>query len=178
MLKKPSTPAGILLNLKMALDQDLLLRRDLYSDSNLEALSGGHEVGWIERGAARQAAVISGFGGIIPPAHVGNNTFEGISFSIGRRVVSGKTDASAGISFMGSNPAVAFVRIEAIFGKDWQSFPFFPTPPGRMFRPPSDPHGNDRIRYVLSDAHTTRSIVMEFHADGTLYNAEFSEESK
>lgn len=179
MVLPPNTLLELLSNLKTALNQDLLLQKSFYTEDNLEHFSGGHKVIWIEDSQKRQAAGIIGFDGMLKPVRVGNNTFEGISFSIGRRIMtSGKTEATAGVSFMVSNPDVTFEHIEGIFGKDWQSFPFFPLPYGRIFGKPTHPHGNDRIRYVLNGKHADRSIVIDFHEDGTVYNAEFSEETK
>jgi len=178
-IKRPSTVLELLTNLKVALDQNLLLREDFYTQENLKKISGGDKVFWIGKTPTRQQAGITEFGGMLRPVRVGNNTFEGVSYSVGRDVLdSEKIQANAHLSFMASNPDVTFEQIEDVFGKGWQRFPFFPPPTGRKFEPPTHPPGNDRIRYDFDSGHVGRSIVMEFHEDGTLYNITFSEETK
>jgi hypothetical protein len=179
MARRPNTLRELLTNLKVASDRGLLLREDFYTEENLKVFSGGNEVLWVARSPTRQQATITGFDGMLPPVRVGNNTFAGITYSIGRDVLeSGRIQANVHVSLMEPNPGVTFDSVEGVFGRNWQEFPFFPAPPGRKFGPPTRPHGNDRIRYDFGDNRESRSVVMEFHADGTLYNMTLSEEMK
>ncbi len=45
-IRKPTSPKELLQNIKFAVDNDLLLRDDLYTDDNLKMLLGGRRVIW------------------------------------------------------------------------------------------------------------------------------------
>jgi hypothetical protein len=46
-LKRPVTPLDMLNHIKFALDNHLLIRRDFYSDENLEHFYGGERMSWL-----------------------------------------------------------------------------------------------------------------------------------
>lgn len=176
-IKQPKKLIQLLANLKRAFNNDLLLWRGFYTDDNIRRLSGASVIHWGERISTQQYVWSSGFDGMASKVRVGNNTFEGVNYSIAWWVSGAdKCEMNAYISLMGSNPDASFEKVEALLGTNWQNYPLFPYPAdGRGLPPPTDPHGNARIRYDLSSADVSRSIVLEFHADGTLYNARVSE---
>jgi hypothetical protein len=176
-IRKPRNLIQLLSNLERALKRDLLLRRSFYTDDNIQRLSGASEIHWGERTSSQQYVWASGFDGMTRKVRVGSNMFEGVSYSITWWVAdAGKCEMNAYVSLMGSNPDVSFEQVEKLLGTNWLSYPLFPYPAdGRGPAPPTDPHGNARIRYDFNSAGVSRSIVLEFHADGTLYDARVSE---
>jgi hypothetical protein len=179
MIEHPNTLLDLLSNLKFAFDNNLLLQADFYTEDRLAAFSGGKEVHWLQASETRRWVEISGFGGIADPMQVGSTTYSGISYRGGRVLTDdGKVQASAFLQLTGHNPSVSFTNMERIFGQTWEADPYFPPPKGRIFQPPTDVHGNQRIRYTSADADVTRVIVLEFQADGTLYEVSLEEKTK
>jgi hypothetical protein len=181
MTKQPTTLLEILENMRLVLDQDLLLREDFYTDDTLLLFSGGSQVQWGERSSTKQWAAISGFGKIAEPARVKDFSYEWISYRAGRTIRdSGEIDGMLTLHLTKSDPSVIFEAIVRIFGPGWQpdSSSNIPLPSPRVFQPITHPHGNARITYTSRSGDVNRSISMEFHADGTLENATFEEETK
>src|ERR1700742_1920943 len=115
MPRRPNTLRELLTNLKVASDRGLLLRENFYTEENLKVFSGGNEVLWVARSPTRQQATITGFDGMLPPVRVGNNTFAGITYSIGRDVLeSGRIQANVHVSLMEPNPGVTFDSVEGV----------------------------------------------------------------
>jgi hypothetical protein len=179
MVKPPTTAFEVLKNLKLAFEHDLLLRKDFYTGENLLHFSGGNKVEWREHTEGKQWVWISDFGAIAQPIRTKNFTYEGISWSAARtEEKNGKVVGEASLSLIMPNSGITFDQVERLFGKEWKPYYHSVILPERKIMPPTRPHGNDRIRYVLNSEHVARSVLMEFHSDATLYRTEFKEETE
>jgi hypothetical protein len=161
MIHSPTTLLEFLSNLKLAFDSDLPLREDFYSDERLKAFSGGRKVRWLRTTETQRWAEVIDFGKMIDTMKVGDATYSGISFRNERTVsADGKIHASADLLLRERNQSVAFENVERIFGRNWEVYPYFPPPQGRVFQPATAPHGNDRIAYSTAGPAVQRSIVL------------------
>ena len=177
MFPHPSSVLRILENVKFALEHDFLLREDFYTDDNLKAFFGGTRIVWPLWSATTRSALISGFDQIVPPLRDGSNLIPGIDLSAARWVQpDGKLRARIAVTV--KRPAVTFEQIENLFGMQWQDYPDVPAPPHKQFRPPTHPKGNNRIRYAIDRNGVSTSVTIEFAADGSLREADFSEERR
>jgi hypothetical protein len=60
MVKKPTTPIEVLKNIKFAVDHELLIREDFYTDENLKRFIGGTRVKWGTNKPTSKSAVVYG----------------------------------------------------------------------------------------------------------------------
>lgn len=177
MVKKPSTLIELLSNIKVALDNGLLIQDSFYSEANLKHFFGANKISWRapENDPGKKWVNVSEFGDMVKPVTVGNNVFSGIDCSAGKTVNGHeKTNASVKLLFMGSEESLSFEKVVQLFGPGWQQDPYLPFPPsGKIFKTPTHPHGNERIKYVYDNPRGRRSIEIEFGHDGTLYTINF-----
>jgi hypothetical protein len=160
--KKPTTPLELLQNVKLAFDHGLLLREDFYSDENLKAFSGGakvrRSVGGPNAGPRDLFCEVTEFGSMVAPRKVGNFVISGIALSLRRRILEdGRVSGSVSLSFQQSVPTLSFEAVTELFGSDWASSKEMISP-HLVLQPPTKPHGNARIEYIVGDARSELSF--------------------
>ncbi len=179
MIVPPRNLLDVLANLRSALYSDDLLKQDFYSEQNIEAISGGHDVQWTTKTSKEQSAWVADFSPMIAPVTIAGWVNNGIDYSIGSGVrPAGQRWARARVVVNQRLAAPNFDAIERIFGKDWNDYDNIPSYSHRVILPPTDPRGNASIRYVSRSHGIERSTILEFAPDGTLNTATFSEETE
>lgn len=175
MIPYPKTILQILSNIKFAVDHGSLLREQFYADEKLRAFSGGTTIWWIDRSATRLYVHISGFDKVVPSIPVNKISMPGIVIAIERSVESnGNLEGLARIFV--NRPIFPFEDIEKLFGNQWRNDPILS--PDRVSEKTTHPHGNARITYSYLSNSVPVSITIETGADGSLYRADFTEETK
>lgn len=177
MIKKPSTLIEVLKNIKLALDQHLLLREDFYTEENLKLFFGGENVAWRKINDPKlQWGDVIDFGSLVEPLILKNMTLEGISITFLRNVKEdGKTEMRLNLLLRRSN-LVGFESIENIFGKGWApSRDSWRISHGETYIAPTRPHGNERIEYAVNEGDIQSLVDMKFNHDASLSFADFFE---
>jgi hypothetical protein len=149
------TPLSILSRLKHALRDGLLIRREFYTERNLEQSFGAGKVHWRtdKEDTKRQRIYLSEFGEIFQPVRVGSNVFREPDVSL-QRLVKDDNRCAALVELQlmpGMAESLTFEEIEGAIGKG-ESEPLQFVVPGMKIKAAVDRHGNKRIRYRLSSA--------------------------
>ncbi len=182
-VKRPTTTLAVLKNLKLAFEHDLLLRKDFYTEENLLRFSGGNGIQWREHTEARQWVWAWGFGTMAEPVRTKSFTYEGMTWDAGRtEKADEKIEGGASLYLVMPNSGISFEKVEQLFGKGWEHYDrtVIMPPEGatKSPAPKTHPHGYDRIRYQRGDARVARSVIVEFHGDGTVKTADFHEATR
>jgi hypothetical protein len=176
-VEKPTTSLQLLQNLKLALQNDLLLRRDFYAAESLTRFFGVEEAssGVGENNPNDIWVRAKTFGYAVKSAKNDEYVFSGISFSAGLKSKEvGKSSSFVVLAFGLGGPS--FDDMEKVFGKGWvpdKTAPLHGPPP-----PPTAPHGNERLTYMLDDSAVERRLFIQFHGNGLIFLAHLSEETK
>jgi hypothetical protein len=162
-IKRPQDGIDLLRNLKFALDQDVVLRRDFFAPENLARFFGVRPM--IFRNAAGD---IRAFWSLKPAAYELRRLPPGVAqhaqwqYSIGLRISSGGKKAgwiSVSCNYPSSN-APTFEDVEQEFGTEWQDIwelPRHGPPPPR-----TAPRGNTLIQYTFDGPPVYRKLVASF----------------
>ena len=86
MIVPPRNVLDVLANLKSALDSDEMLKREFYTEQNIEAISGGHDVQWTVKTSTEQFVWVADFSTLIAPVTIAGWPHSGIDYSIGAGV--------------------------------------------------------------------------------------------
>jgi hypothetical protein len=173
MVKMPATPFELLENVKIALDQGLLLREDFYTDENLKRFSGGTKVrrsaGGQDVGPKYIFCSVTEFGAMVEPRIVGNIVIPGISVGFRRTILEdGRVAGSVSVRLQQGVPSLSFDEVTKLFGPHWTYSKDILSPHMRM-ESPRKPHGNARIEYRAADV----LHILSFNRDALLDSAEF-----
>jgi hypothetical protein len=158
--ERPRSLMALLMNMKRAAEEGLLLDEKFYAADSLEQAFGGSFVAY-DRPVAnmRIGGSLSGFGVLFEPVRVaGGGAREGARLEF--RLSSAGPRGSLRLSIV--KPTVAFDAIEAAFGKGWAPAPYAQpdgSPPAYSARL----HGSSSILYNLGSANLARSIAFAFN---------------
>ena len=169
---KPTTLIELLQNIKFALDHQLLLKEDFYTDENMKSFLGGRKV-FLEKDDRTEKR--GGFVGLGQQVKTERKFNDGISFMFDRKIKeSGQVHVELELIIFGEHPA-NFDAVEQIFGADWH------YPRNRMVRghgevipSTTQPHGNAHIEYLTGTGDHQFLIEMEFDHNASLSTARFS----
>lgn len=166
ILPFPSTVPDLISNLRYAVDHDLTLHDDFYSDENLRRLMNAKHVEG-ERTAGDVALTAELFG---PPKPIAKDSkiIMGIAAVLIRRNAHGDISINLQINDPAARPA--YDAVEQILGPDWKPMPPPIPNPHRIDIPPTGPHGNAHM--TLRTRTSLEDVVMEatFDPDGKLHN--------
>jgi hypothetical protein len=182
MVKAPATSRDVLERMKSALDENLLVQQDFFKDENLKRFFGLTDIqsGVGAKNPGDLWAAGHDFGGIFKGAEVDGNFYHGANFSLIRSAgASGKIKGVVKLVIPGILPkpsALYFDNVENVFGKTWERIN--ETLPDGPLPPPTGPHGNERIKYVIDDSLFNKTINVSFYGDGSLAGILISEEAK
>ncbi|AMP15767.1 hypothetical protein CPter291_3532 [Collimonas pratensis] len=182
IVNKPTTQKQVLENMKFALDHDLLLREDFYSDENLKNFFDAKDVRRYIVGANHKDFRVqtNNFEKLFKPVEFDGNTYPGAQMAGGFAISeTGELHGSINIDVSGVEQApreLYFNDVENVFGKNWELINEV-----RLHGPlpyATGPHGNETIRYTLDDTLIKRGIVVEFHRNGSFAGVYLTEERK
>jgi hypothetical protein len=169
-IARPTTTLEVHRNLKFALDNDLFLRDDFYTDENLQKFFAADRISW--------------HGGI--PTHSFGNAFTRLSidFSLihgtidaeGNPVANGRKHGGGTIS-----TTLTADSVIEVFGKPIKiTNPYAAEDPRHHSVVMQKTHGfgNLAIGYRFDRASTTASLYCIFNGDGTVKGCNFSNEEK
>ncbi len=175
MVKKPATPMELLENIKFALDRDLLLSGDFYTEENLKQFTGGNKVreAYDKKDKRNKWYGISDFGAMLEPVKDG-----GMSFDFRRTVQeNGKTGVELSLFIRQRDDRMRFEDVEKLFGPSWQYSKEF-IPDGMKLHSPTREHGNAWISYAVDSAKARGLMKLKFREDATLMNVNIFEGAK
>jgi hypothetical protein len=178
-IKKPENILGLLRNIKTAIDDDLLLHEEFYTEAKLSKFLGGTNFGnYPQRNGPHQPRFsIWDFGDICPPQGRGaaGDLIEGLEIRIIRDL---RKRASAWVELrisLGEECGPTLKELEPIFGTQWKSeerHVLF-EPPGQ-FRAPTAPHGNELIAYHYYVHYTEIEQLFTLRYNGRVDEGRFS----
>lgn len=91
---------------------------------------------------------------------------QGFSFHFDWRVIDkGLVDASLTM-VIGGKPRITFDDVERVFGTHWLAKPT--APPDEVFRPPTQPHGNESIEYEYTSSGIRQLLRIRLESDATV----------
>jgi hypothetical protein len=177
MVKKPTTPVELLKNIKFALDHELLLREDFYTDGTLKQFIGGTRVEWPYNRPTSKSAKVSGLGDLYQATRGAPRM--GIDVRLYPAEEDGKIEdhrkIGAAITVqMGRGLTVE--DVEGVLGvptKVSDRHGGIPGPHPEPGQPKTHPFGNTVIVYPLDKPTSKGRITFTIDGDGTVnrYNA-------
>jgi hypothetical protein len=169
-IERPTTTIQVLQNFKFALDNDLFLRDDFYTDENLGKFFAANKVFWYEMTPART----SGF--VYTQYSVGFSLIHGVMDEKGNVIANGKKRGGGTI-----NAAVTADSIIELFGKPMKITDPYATDNSRHPTPlieKTHELGNLAIEYRFDRPSSTASLNCTFHGDGTVKGCGFGNSEK
>lgn len=166
---RPTTALEVLRNFKLALDNDLFLRDDFYTDENLGKFFAANQVSWIEATPART---------------FGNVYSQYAAFFLIRGTIDDKGDVVANGKKRGGgaiNVAITAEAIIELFGQPMKiSNPYAADTAGHSTPLSKNTHklGNLAIEYKFDRPNSTASVNCRFNGDGTLDSCGFESREK
>jgi hypothetical protein len=177
MTMKPVTPEELLKNIKLALENNLFLREDFYTEDNFRRVFGDYAYSWRDNDAEHK------FVDMEPtvqarPSSQGHPCLKSGALSWGVNSVGGKARgwrARIVGSLLHADPRCSSFSadlIESLFGKPTKVTAIFennrPPPHGRnvVFGPKTHPLGHSDIEFDLGDAAISKIISFEIRGDG------------
>jgi hypothetical protein len=179
MVNKPSTPMQMLENMKFAQDHDFLLREDFYTNENFEKYFGAEKVVNEKADIQEKNILVNAihFGNLFKPVKIAGlpEPVPGAQLTLLLKTnQTGNLEAGVNLSIQIEGPN--FEQVQEVFGSKWKLDNTLrlhgPLPP------PTGPHGNEVWRYTYDSPIASRHVYFEFHGNGTLAIANFSEEGK
>lgn len=183
MVKKPENAIELLENIKLAVDDGLVLRQDFYTKENMHNFFGaiGERVDLFPyegntiisiRGGDFGYPIKSSLQPLVHDRHPyikDEYILNGAQFSGGINILpDGKTKGSIGFDFEEYDAPTA-EDIEKVFGKNWRQFN-----PMRTDGPPpmaTAPHGNENWDYPIESNLGNGGVGFQFLFNGTLVEA-------
>ena len=171
----PRNLIDVLRNFKVAIDSELLLRDDFYTEENLKRFSGGREITWHSTsGDGKNWGSIAGFDSIAEPLVYGGTTYNALYISFWQEVRDEKGIATRWRLDFHSPQRPDFSDVEAIFGKQWVLYELsVPIPDMQRPRAPTRLHGNEKIIYQSVTPVREQQMRFDFAFDATLEHAGF-----
>jgi hypothetical protein len=169
--KTPSNPSELLQNIKIAMDQHLLRREDFYTNVNLKNFFGAKTVVFGGDFRKQKYAELGGYDNMIQPVKIWPdkpNVMSGISIQV-RRIAKegGLIEGELSLLIFRDGVFPGFDFNQKMFGTN-RAAEFALADFDETVRPPTDPHGNDRIEYTGNDGPVHQTIRLSFASDGTL----------
>ncbi len=179
-IEKPDNIAGIFRNLGFAIDHQLLLREDFYTEEKLTHFFGGDKIIWRKpRSAGVRWGFVSGFGKTVERFPMADgSSLEGLTVAFAWDVDADYKSKATWLIAVTSPAGIDFAGVEAIFGRRWKEAPPLPPSIHGVFRAPTREHGNDRIVYSFNRQGVKSQFTFAFRADATLDDVVFSVEGK
>lgn len=183
MVKMPTTPIELLKNLQFALNSEMLLREDFYTEENLRKLTGGTKFGWHSTGKVGANFIdIEVFGlDQIPrykPYDPASPNFINLRFK-GTKQENGKLSISVSTRFEFGDPRVSYSEIEKLFDTQWQALEKPRWSSNRTYREPTEPHGNQKWGYVINRSESVEERVdIDFGPSAIAESIFFKQEQK
>lgn len=167
-ISEPSSYEGLLRNLKIALDDGSLARREFLSDQDLLELFGKGRVIWHEKAIEKFSGEIRRpiFYSVGDPAR-GRSSLDDAIVSF-RRTLSGngQLETMIVIDLITDAPdRPSFSQIEQIFGDQWQLEQYQAPNPHLTVSPRTAPHGNDIVTYGKG---TETELLFHFSPDARI----------
>jgi hypothetical protein len=179
-VKEPTTLLEILVNIKFAMDHDLLLRSDFFDEQRLMHLFGAEKVEVkkpkIETPFYVVNFVMSGFSKLILPTVRGKNHTGTTDFSlVAHKVHKQSRLAEGSIHWISASrePSLVLENMISVLGSPTK-LGFDPMTHQNLDSPPPWPqvkthrHGGDTAQYSIKTHQVERSMVMTLYPDGTL----------
>ncbi len=151
-IQTPRAPIDIMRNLKIAIDDQLFLRRDFYTDETLTRFFGSSKIRWDLSNVdpIRLWGYAHDFPGPLKPNSTdGSEALDGLTVRFRLTASSaGLVEADISIEFVSPRlERPSFSDIEGLFGSGWViEFVLSPLV-GQSRRTPTAPHGNELIVY-------------------------------
>lgn len=163
MIQAPTTLLELVRNIKAAIDQNALPEMHTASDEQLKAWLGGSKISRDPPDPSipwRTIYVLDFFDAAVQAV---------AEVSIFIRInPTGRGQFMADLNCQQSYEQLSFDNVVAALGDGWENHPYFPPPSGKIFKTPTHPRGNSRIRYMHEDALLRQEVIVEFSEDGTL----------
>lgn len=180
MINRPATMTDLLQNIKFALEHDLLLQKDFYSDENLERFFNTSQIKWSKNEPAAK------IGTLFPLDDLPyKSTFERSHVDIYMDLLDRNGQPSESGKMKGQMTVTARCPVEVvekIFGTDMEvtdpyarNSPEHPTP----LSTPTHKYGNMRLTYRFAAAAAKEAgAVFMINSDGTVNRLNAYEEEK
>jgi hypothetical protein len=185
VVKKPTTPMELLKNIKFALDHELLLRDDFYTDENLMRFLGGSRVEWVDNRPGLRRVEVRNLGNLFEMS----SSWPGMGISAvllttdekNRGYVEGgsRLKGRIGIYPLGDS-RMTIEAVESVFGKPTEVYnPYAGEKPpyGTKLGPKTHPLGHMAFKYRFD--HPTSKVIVGFDSGGsgkvTVFNASLTE---
>lgn len=181
-VKKPTNPTELLKNIKYAIDNELLIREDFYTDDNLKKLYGGERVVWKKNEPVDKLVRVVELGGIFERAKKLQNIGIGMTRQKldDKRVVNNNGKLLGNVGF--SNPEDPRFNVDEVMGvfgakmqivnpyeKNTQPVPLLAT---------THKLGNKELTYKNYGQTSKTIITFLVRGDGTVKFSEFIQEEK
>jgi hypothetical protein len=169
-VSRPSSIAEVLSNLKVAYDDGLLAKADFYTDINIGRFVGAQRLTATDSDKGLRIN-LSGFDAVAPPILRSGRSDEALWVTSFIDKASGS--ARVTVSIAATHVAPDFASTVAIFGPRWTEDNAFRSP-HRVYKAPTAPHGNARIRYGPKPGGEGDSIIIEFDQDARVETVTFT----
>jgi hypothetical protein len=176
---EPRSILDLMRNTRIAVDKGLVLRRDFYTNDNLERFFGGSKVSWDQSNVdpVQVWGYVYEFGAIGARTILPDGRFlDALTFRFRRSVNDqGFVEANLLINIPdGRLDRPSFSEIEALFGKQWTLYEQVPWPAHVPYKTRTAPHGNDSIAYRVASRGLDGEMRFTFAFDGRLELATIS----
>jgi hypothetical protein len=188
MIKKPATITDFLQNVKFAVEHDLFLQKDFYSDENLERFFNTPHITWMKNEPLLKMSNTIPFAFSNPtgknidnPRHrsMYEHSGAGVTMEVldpNRKLnASGKMEGTMGISAM-----LPLEVVENVFGTDMEVIdPYAKLYPQRPLTPPTHEYGNKALVYTFNTPLAKKAQAsFGIDYDGTVSGLGVREEEK
>lgn len=172
-LVRPVTLIDLFRNFKIAMDGDLLLRDDFYTEDNLKEFSGGERIIWIREPPVARGE-ITRFGTMVKDLQHDGRPWGGLGITFLQNFKEGREAVTGWLLTISDPNSISFSQVEAIFGTNWERQTFMNPPTHGPPRAPSThPHGYDRIIYKSVSPAFQREMIFSFSSDAKVGTANF-----
>ena len=170
---RPVALIDLFRNFKIAMDGELLLRDDFYTEDNLKIFSGGERIIWIREPPTARGDITS-FGTMVKDLQHDGRPWGGLGFTFLLNFKEGREAVTGWLLTISDPNSVSFSEVEAIFGTNWEGDTFMNPPPHGPPRPPAThPRGYARIVYKSVSPTLQREMRFSFYSDGKVGTANF-----
>jgi hypothetical protein len=178
MCTPPKSPLGLLQNLKVALDRNLLFEESFCGERSLSVFSGAQRIKGAQVRAGHERYYLLDFDAVVAPRQINGSAHPAIQYQISKKYDEpGKLRVTGHLYFGVACDSLNFEAVLDIFGTEWWYLPpRAPVPPGRVFHKPTHPHGNRTLHATSNGATWSQRLEIKLSANGNLRTLTFAVE--
>ena len=172
MIKIPTTTLSLLENIKHALNKNLLLVDDFYTDDNLKFVTGGSQISRVGENRENVKRVeITRFGAIVKSSWDGRRDEDGITILCRKEhQLGGDVEGRLNLWLRNEDERVSYRNMEKLFGDQWEKST---ARNGEKCQPSLHKHGNSEMEFFVLNQGVEQTVRLLFSPRANLEMASF-----